>query len=148
GARELIGADSVLAVGDGPKRRKPLLQADGTILEDRPNLDAELLLTLPALPDAPRLQKPNGRARTVWARSAVRPAETGHEIERHILVREVDDRLQERLGYHGFSVHTSKITSKVRCVKYIITGAPGCKVGLSWRRRWSTGSRNSVPSGN
>src|SRR5262249_223325 len=54
GAVNLVRADTVLAVGDHPKSHKPLVEADGRILKDGPDLNGKLLrafavLALPAL---------------------------------------------------------------------------------------------------
>jgi hypothetical protein len=45
-------ADPVLAVGDQPHGDEPLVERDRGVLEDRPDLDAELLLAGLALPEA------------------------------------------------------------------------------------------------
>ena len=43
-AMYLIAGDAVFAVGKHPHRAHPLIKADGRVLEDRSNLERELLL--------------------------------------------------------------------------------------------------------
>ncbi len=52
GSSEFVRADPVLGVRSKPNGREPLVQSEGRVLEDRAELDAELLLTRLALPKA------------------------------------------------------------------------------------------------
>ena len=56
-ARHLCAADSVLAVNDHPESRHPLVHTERGILEDTPDLDAELLFASFAEPHQARAQK-------------------------------------------------------------------------------------------
>ena len=72
----LVGADAVLAVGDHPHGRQPLVQTERRILEDRPGLERELPLRVLglALPALARLVEVDAVAAAGRARDAVRPA--------------------------------------------------------------------------
>ena len=74
-AAYLVGANPVFAVGDHPDSHKPLVQTDGGILEDGPDLDAELLagMLLLALPDMPGSDEAHVLAPTGWALDASGP---------------------------------------------------------------------------
>ena len=51
---DLVGANAVLAVRHHPHGAEPFIQTNRRILEDRTDLNGELLLAVPALPDQPR----------------------------------------------------------------------------------------------
>ena len=76
-AAYLVGANPVFAIGDHPDSDKPFVQADGGILEDGPDLDAELLagMLLLALPYVPGCDEANVLAPTGWALYASRPTQ-------------------------------------------------------------------------
>lgn len=68
-------ADTLLAIDQHPESSHPLVQAERRILEDRSNLERELLLTLVAEPNPPSLDKRVFRRATSWTRNlAIRPA--------------------------------------------------------------------------
>jgi len=74
--RHFVGADPVLVVDDHPHGGQPLVQADGRILENGPNLDAELRARVlrPALPTALVGQERDGGTAALRARDiAIRP---------------------------------------------------------------------------
>lgn len=74
--RQLVGTDSVFAISDHPHSHKPLFQADGGILEDGPDLDAELLagMLLLAFPYVPGSDEANVFPSAGRAFNAVGPA--------------------------------------------------------------------------
>src|SRR5579871_409602 len=105
-AREFVAADAVLAVDEHPERRKPLIEADGGILENRSDLDRELLFAGTALPDHPGFQEGDFLALAVRTSDAIRPAQRGHEIDGDFLVSEELDRVEQGfkrvLGSHAY----------------------------------------------
>jgi len=52
----LVGGNAVLGVGDQPHRGEPLVEPDGRVLEDAPDLDRELPLAALALPQSAGLE--------------------------------------------------------------------------------------------
>src|SRR5262249_43587892 len=56
-ASDFVRTDPILTIGQQPHRAEPLIQADGRILENRSNLDGELLLAVEAFPQKARLEK-------------------------------------------------------------------------------------------
>ena len=55
--RDLIGTDSVFAIGNEPHRTEPFLQRNRAVFEDGPDLDRELLTAFQARPHEPRRQE-------------------------------------------------------------------------------------------
>ena len=51
-ARDFIGANAILCIGDYPHRGNPFIEADGGIFHDRADLGAELLFAIFAFPNA------------------------------------------------------------------------------------------------
>lgn len=92
---QLVGADSILGVGDEPDGRKPLVQPERGILEDRPELDRVLLLAGFALPKTARRQVAVLDAATARADRTIGPAQVGDELRADIEVGEVADRLDQ-----------------------------------------------------
>ena len=90
---QLVRGDPVLRVGRKPHGRQPLVEAQRRVLEDRPDLDAELFLTALALPDPARLEVGVLSSLAARANRAVRPAEVGYQVDAYIPIREVPDRL-------------------------------------------------------
>jgi len=104
--RDFVGADAVLIVDEHPDGREPLVQTDGRIFEDSPDLDRELLpgVLCVALPSAIRRQErdvlaPAGRA----GDTTVRPSERRQEAQAHVGVSEEPDRLYESRGVCSMS---------------------------------------------
>lgn len=87
--RELVAADPILAVHDQPHGREPLGQADRAPLEDGADLDRELLLAVPALPNATGGQEAHVLGVARRALGTVLPTEGGNEVMGDLLVREV-----------------------------------------------------------
>jgi hypothetical protein len=113
-AVDLVGGNAVLAVHDHPEAREPLVETDGRAFEDGPDLDGELLAARlrHALPNSACLEERHGLSRAVRARHAVRPPKAREEGQRHIGVREVADRAEERFGA-GFGLHAPEDTSGI-----------------------------------
>ena len=113
-AGQFVGADPVLAVHQHPHGRQPQGQLDRGVLEDRTDLDGELLPAVPALPD------PAGLEEVVLANaSALRaglltggPAKVGDESQCNVLVCEVLDGFKQSLGSIVLSVHKEEYTPK------------------------------------
>src|SRR5882672_812334 len=105
---DFVGADPVLVVDEHPERRKPLLQPERRILEDRTDLDGELLpgVLSMALPAPVGRQERHSVAPTGRAQDApVRPALLDHEGQAGFRIREVEDGFLERLGGGYVLVH-------------------------------------------
>src|SRR5260370_22888630 len=100
-AANFIGANPVLAVDQHPKSRKPFVERDCTILENRSHLDGELLVTLFALPAMLSLKVVVLRMPTLRAYRAVRPAESGNRVNAGLFIAKVPNRLLECFGLHG-----------------------------------------------
>lgn len=67
-AASLVRTDTVLCVGNHPDSGKPLVQTDGAIFHDSPDLDRErLVLTMLALPNTARPDEVNVLAAAIWA---------------------------------------------------------------------------------
>ena len=98
-AGDLAGANSVLAIRDQPDRREPFIESDRRILEDGPDLCAELLEGMlgSALPDAPRGQKDHVHAAAGRAGDlAVRPAHRNRRAQAVVGIREICNRFVKR----------------------------------------------------
>jgi hypothetical protein len=102
-ARDLVAADSILTVRDQPHRREPFVEADRRVFKDGSDLGAELLLGVAvlALPETAGLQERHFLAAACRADHAIRPANSNHQIERHVRIGEVADRVHEGL-WSGF----------------------------------------------
>lgn len=87
---KFVGRDAVLAVGDEPNSRKPLVEPERGILEDSSDLERELLLAALALPNlAGGDERGVAMPATGADDLAIRPAEIQNEVERPIGIREV-----------------------------------------------------------
>lgn len=84
GARET--ADAILAVGNQPNTRKPFVQTQGRVLEDRADVHGELLPASAAFPNAPSREKHRALSLTVGTLDAIRPA-TRKVLQRVIGIR-------------------------------------------------------------
>jgi hypothetical protein len=105
--RQFVGANPVLAVGEQPEGREPLVEADSRILEDGADLERELGLgVLPVALVAPlRCQigdalRPAGGA----GHDAIGPANGLNGTAAVLVIREKDDRFAEGLG-SAFGCH-------------------------------------------
>jgi hypothetical protein len=94
----LMRRDSVLAVGDKPYRREPLVEPDGGIFEDRADLDRVLLLARLALPQSPGGEVGVFLAAALGTGRAFRPAQLCGELGRNVYIGEVLDSFDERGG--------------------------------------------------
>src|SRR5260370_41280526 len=77
--RQLVGADTVLAVGEHPERGQPLVEANRAILEDRAELDRELPPTVAAFPDAAGVEGSRAFGFPPGGGSAPRPSARARE---------------------------------------------------------------------
>lgn len=93
-------ANSVLAIGNHPHHRQPLIQTKRGILKDGPGLNAELRLRVPrlALPQTARRDVSNVSASTRGADRSLWPAPICKVVDAIVEVREVLNRLYESLG--------------------------------------------------
>jgi len=93
GSVYLVGANAVLGIGNHPDGSQPLVQSNGTILEDSPYLDRELpprMLVL-ALPKATGGDESHFITATSRAGNTIRPSEIHYKVQAHIGVRKVLD---------------------------------------------------------
>jgi hypothetical protein len=116
-AGHLAGTNAVLAVAENPISAHPLVESERAVLEDRSNLEAELLLATSAEPN------PAGLDEGVLLRPATRAANNTirePQIERVLKgaerIAEVDDCVLQCV--RGF--HSSNLRSNSLCVKYVI----------------------------
>ena len=95
---EFVAADSVLAANQHPDSDHPLVESDSRVLEDRLDLDSELLFAVVAEPEFALLRVDEGMllGAAPWAKHfAVGPAQ-GHGIVESVLrVGEENDSLLE-----------------------------------------------------
>src|SRR5258705_1163425 len=100
----LIRANAVLRVDDQPHCSQPLVQANRTILHDGSQLDAEMLLTGQANPNAASPNKRVAVRLAAWASDTLRPANSNHATKRGIKVGKVNNGLLESFR-RGFGFH-------------------------------------------
>jgi hypothetical protein len=91
--RQFTRTDAVLRVSNQPDSGQPLIEPDRRIFHEGANLDAELLLTGFALPQAARRQVRHFAAVTDRALNAIRPAHLRKKVGAVISIRKVQDRL-------------------------------------------------------
>ena len=105
-----MGANPVLRIGDAPDGHKPLIQAQRGILEDRPDLDAELLpavLVLALVHSSTRNPPDVFRAADRAFRFSVRPLNPAHLRLASVQIRIVNNRLNQAfrgVAHRRFSV--------------------------------------------
>src|SRR5882724_3414792 len=86
GAVNLVGGNAVLAVGQHPKRGKPLVEADRGILKDGAQFYGELAATLFALPALLALEVIVVFLLAGGTGYTVRPAHGGHSVYADLLI--------------------------------------------------------------
>lgn len=97
--RDFVAAHAVLTVRKKPHRAKPFIQPDGTVLEDRTDLNGELLLAVQALPHQSCFEERMPLGFTAGAdRPPCAPLGTGYNIQADFWVREYPDRLNQATG--------------------------------------------------
>lgn len=96
-ASHLVGADSVLAVGNHPESREPPVQTERAVFKDGSDLDRELLPATLALPELSRAQERRTFVIAAGALDAVWPAKTGDEVQADIFVGEELNSFDEGL---------------------------------------------------
>ena len=90
---DLVGTDAVLAIGNKEHRAEPLVQTEGRILKDSPDLDRELLFAVQALPHEPGAEERGALGLAPRAyRNAIIPAKASEELNAGKLVGEIFDR--------------------------------------------------------
>src|SRR5579862_9522143 len=94
-AGDLIGTYSVLTVRKQPHRAEPLIKADSRVLEDRTDLDRELLTAFEARPHQARLEKGQPFRLAYWAFRAFGPLGPGNSFQANHRVRKVPDCLKQ-----------------------------------------------------
>ena len=115
GAANLVGTDSVFAVGEHPHCGKPLVEGDWRILENGSDFSGELALCVDALalPLALNGEEHNILAPTGGAFDATRPAQLDHIGQRVIRIDEENDGLLKCLWLvHGVP-HNPKVSKGV-----------------------------------
>ena len=119
-ARQFVTADSVLAVGQHPKRNHPLVEGDGRIFHDRLDLYRKLLLAGVAEPDAPSLDKRvlcRSTART--NNVTVRPAQLDRIGKTAVGIGKVHNRFLQRFRLWQDSVHVKDDTTNSHVCKLV-----------------------------
>lgn len=95
-AVNLVRTNPILCADNQPDSRQPLIKADRTIFHDGSKLDAEMLLTALANPNATGLNKRVPIIATARAGDdPIRPADRNHAAQRGIRIGEVFDSLKE-----------------------------------------------------
>ena len=131
-AGQLVRTDSVFAVDEHPDGGQPQGQLDRGVLEDRADLDGELLPAVSALPNATGFQEVVlAYAPALRAGLLPRgPAKVGDESQCSILVCEVLDGFKQSLRRIVLSVHkveytlNSWVCQVYYCPKESIPGVP------------------------
>lgn len=121
-AVNLHARHSVLTIAKHPERSHPLVESERGILENRPDLQRELLITATAEPQFPRLNEVVAvRLATRTRHLAVGKAQLLRVLKTAVWIAEVNDGLLQSLGrFHG-----SNVRRLFACVKYIF--AQQCK---------------------
>ena len=138
-AGDFVARNAVLAVRQQPDHGKPLIKADGRILEDGPDLGAELALPMfrAALPAALIGQERNFFTSAGRALYAVRPANLDHRIQADIGIGKVANRIDQRGWCSCF--HVPNIAQTAGLVKYVnalIWFSNELRVLVVWLPRW------------
>jgi hypothetical protein len=117
-AVNLVRANAVLAVGQHPHCRHPLIQTDRAIFHNRADFEGELLFATLAVPHFASLDKGVLVGSTTRASHfASSPAQVLRVVEATVCVGEEDDGLLKCMR----RFHSSNLVQIVLCVKYIIT---------------------------
>jgi len=107
---KLARADAVFGVYNHPESGEPLIEAQCAVLEDCPDLHRELLIAFTAIPFFARFHE--SYVVLVTARThnfAVRPTDSGHEIQARARICEIFNRLCQCLGKLNFIFYTPNI---------------------------------------
>src|SRR5205807_269753 len=94
---DLVGTDTVFAVGNHPCRTEPLPQIDRGILKDRADLSGELLPAFgsTALPDTAGLEEHGFLGLAVGTLDTLRPATLSEVLQRVVFVVEENHRISQ-----------------------------------------------------
>src|ERR1019366_7612501 len=112
--RQFVRADTVLAVRQEPHCSEPLVERNGAILEDRPDLDGELLLAVKALPCQSCLKKRQSLRGATRAGRAIRPLRFRNKFQTNTLFRKVASGFDQTLWevginwFHEVSLRSTK----------------------------------------
>ena len=117
---QFVGTDAVLGIGEQPDCWQPLVEPDGAILKDGPELHGELPPAFAAFPDAAGLEEAGVFRFARGTGHAVRPAQRGQESQRHVFVREVLDGFVERIGEMFGLWHGLNLLQDAWCVNCVI----------------------------
>jgi hypothetical protein len=95
---KLVRTDSIFAVRGQPHRRKPFVQADRRVLEDRSDFHRKLLsrMRVFALPQFGVFKKRHLLGATLRTDDAMRPAQRDQKFQTRVGVREISDCLKKR----------------------------------------------------
>jgi hypothetical protein len=108
---DLPRRNAILATGNEPNHRKPLIKTKRRVFENRSGLDAELAFWMPclALPQPPRRDERDIGTTAGRARNTFRPTPRHPIIQAVIGVLEIWDRVQKALWFVNVGFHTSTI---------------------------------------
>src|SRR6185437_10784686 len=121
-ATHLIRAKSIAAIHEHPQSDKPLVQSDRRILENRSDLDGELLCAFLALPSLLRGKIVVLAMTALRTDRAIGPAQLGNRVNAGLFVLKVPDGISESFGLVHLSRPLLKTVAGARwLVKYIIT---------------------------
>ena len=112
GAVNLPRANPVLAIGNHPDSRKPLVQSERRVLKDSSDLYAELEFRMAsfALPETARGYEGNLFASASRARDAIGPSARHQIVQAIVGIGEIDDRF---LKAFGFGCHDQILAERV-----------------------------------
>ena len=103
---QLIGTNTGPAVGQEPDRGEPLLQRDGAVLENGPDLYGELLFALKALPNHAGCKKRQSLGATARAFRTTGPFRFRDQFQRSFGIRKITNGNRQAFGKFGFkSLH-------------------------------------------
>jgi len=126
-APNLITRNPVFSVGNQPYGAKPFIQAKRAILEDRTDLDRELLFAGFTAPNKTGLDKPLLRPAAMRAYHPIRPTEAYNKIMSVLFISEVNHSFLKCFWFFICHLDTSfrycvfSILRKSLCVKYTVT---------------------------
>lgn len=120
----LVGTDTVLAIGNHPRCRKPFVQAQRRVLKDRSRFRGELpgCMMASALPLPLILEESRVRPSTGGADNSAGPAVLDHVGQAIVCIAKVDNRFLERFRFpYSFVFHAPSIAQSCGFVKYVVT---------------------------
>ena len=116
---DFVGTNSVVAGRKHPHRGEPFVEADRRILEDRTDLDRELLPAFEAGPHPARFEKRQALGLASRAFRAFGPFRVGNSFEAHHRVGEVPDSPHQAIVYIEVNCfHASMIAPEAKIVAW------------------------------